>query len=69
VYVRFNADPTAAFEEGATEIALYTLPTASYTEDTKRKIDKGLDVPSMEGILKFGSGGTTGWGEFTTSRI
>jgi hypothetical protein len=63
VYSRFNTDPAAAFQSGVTEIALYTLPTKDYTEETRNAIDEGLDVPSMEAIKQFGAGGATGWGE------
>lgn len=60
-----NNDPAAAFQSGATEIALYTLPTKDYTDETRNTIDKGLDVPSMEAIKLFGAGGATGWDEAT----
>lgn len=63
MYARFNTDPAAAFQSGVTEIALYTLPTKDYKEETRNAIDKGLDVPSMEAIKQFGAGGATGWGE------
>jgi len=46
-----------------TEVALYTLPTDVYTEETKTTLDRTMHVPSMKAIATVGKspGGATGW--------
>ena len=69
MFTRFNTDATAALAAPVTENAFFTLPTNTYNEGTKAKIEDAMNVPSMQAISTVGksTGGATGWGESALS--